>query len=153
MEDLKKAFEIINKNAEEGRFSGPKAEELILMAERVLSLKFPPTYKEFLRRFGAGSIFGVEIYGITRAEFINASIPNGIWLTLREREDIQLPNNLIIIYDYDDGVYFAIDTSIITAEQENPVVAWAQDLPDNQIKIIAPDFGKFLLKIILEANE
>src|SRR3972149_4520628 len=102
MEDLKKAFEIINKNAEEGRFSGPKAEELILMAERVLSLKFPPTYKEFLRGFGAGSIFGVEIYGITRAEFINTIILNGSWITFRELNDNHIPNNLIIIYDYDD---------------------------------------------------
>lgn len=151
MEDLKKAFEIINKNAEKGSFSGPKTEELILMAERVLGLKFPPTYKEFLKRYGAGSIFGVEIYGITRAEFTNASIPNGIWLTLREREDIQLPKKMIIIYEYGDGVYFAIDTSIVSAEQENPVVAWAQDIPENQIKILAPDFGRFLFNILLEA--
>jgi hypothetical protein len=44
-------------------FLGPKDESLVASAERALEFTFPPTYRLFLKRLGAGSIRGCEFYG------------------------------------------------------------------------------------------
>lgn len=47
--------------------SGPSDEREIVDAERVLDLKFPSEYREFLSRFGAVLGKGYEIAGLTHA--------------------------------------------------------------------------------------
>jgi len=86
MEKYLSAVRLIN-NSGEGDFAGPKPDALIEKAEGALNLKFPPTYRRFLKEFGCGDVGGEEFYGIISDEFENSTIPNGIWLTLTEREN------------------------------------------------------------------
>lgn len=63
----------------------------------MLNLPIVGGYLEFIKKFGTVSFNGEEIYGITNDNFINNAIPNGIWLTLNERINLNLPNDLLII--------------------------------------------------------
>jgi hypothetical protein len=44
--------------------TGPANEEAIEAAERELGLRFPLSYRAFLRRFGSGNFNGFEIFGL-----------------------------------------------------------------------------------------
>jgi hypothetical protein len=66
-------------------------------AESALGICFPPSYRAFLQAFGAGSIRGREIYGILDGDYQNSAIPDGIWLTLQERQSSGLPESLVIV--------------------------------------------------------
>ena len=76
--------------AAHGDFEEAKPETLIAAAERALEIKFPPSYRKFLLTFGCVDINGSEIYGVIDDNFENSAVPNGIWLTLNERQSIWL---------------------------------------------------------------
>jgi len=140
IQDLDKAIELIAKNGG-GDFEGEKDPSLVEKSEKMLGLKFPPTYKKFLHTLGCGDIEGLEFFGIINDDFENSSVPDAIWLTLDERKK-GLPNNFILVYAAGDGTYCAIDTSQVNSNNENPVIAYT---PDGSTKTIADDYGSFLL--------
>ena len=148
MQDLEKAFELIELNNDKADFEGPKPEELILKAEQALGFTFPPTYRRFLSHLGCGGFGGTEIYGAITDEFSDSGIPDAIWLTLRKRHDENNPSSLIIIAETGDGGDYAIDCSRFTDESENPIVEWWS--PDQIIVDSANDFGEFFLQRIQE---
>lgn len=154
MKDYLEAVKIIKEKPVRGTFFiGPRSEELVNEAEVALSLKFPPIYRRFLLEFGAGNFGSCEIYGITTNKFQNASVPNGIWYTLSERKESQLPNNYVVIYNTGDGELFCLD--IPGDEKEAHIVTFEPGLdPDEQAReVVAEDFGSFLLQMINEELE
>ncbi len=98
--ELNQAFELVESNAELAHFHGPKSEALICAAEKALKIEFPPTYREFLQRYGCGNFDGEEIYGLIDENFKHSSVPNGIWLTLKER-DASLPEYLAFLHSFE----------------------------------------------------
>lgn len=151
MRELEKAFSIIDENIEEGFFAGEKTGELIVKSERALGLKFPPTYRRFVKKKGAGGIAGQEFYGVTTDNFISATVPNGIWFTLSTREEYSLPDDLIVIGSNDDGTYVALNAHKDHAEREADVIEWNPETGEENI--VADDFGSFLLEKVTEALE
>ena len=145
MDDYLAALKLIEDSGE-GDFEGNKSDSLIDLAEKALGLKFPPTYKRFLKDLGCGDVGGEEFYGVINDEFNNSSVPNGIWLTLNERNNISLQKKLIVIYATGDGTYYAIDTSRIDNDGECPVVSLSVN--GEIIENIAPNFGKFFLDTV-----
>ena len=156
IENLTKAFKIID-CIEKGKkhFSGEKSENLILKAEEALGLIFPPTYRIFLKKYGCGNIRYTEIYGIVNEDFEQSCIPDGVWLTLTERAEFDIPHSIIIIADTGDGYYYVIDTSKKNADGDSPVFVWDVD-EDEPTEKINEDFGDFLLdraQFALQPNE
>ena len=147
MLDYEKARQLIG-DSEDADFDGGKPEQLVLDAEAVLGIKFPPTYRRFLLEFGCGDIGGEEIYGIIDGNFDSSSVPNGIWLTLEERKAGHLPSNYVVVYAGGDGTYCAIDTDQHNEDGENPVVRLAID--KTPVEEVAPSFGAFLNGIVSE---
>lgn len=145
MENYLSAVDLINDSGD-GDFEGEKTDVLIEKAETALKLKFPPTYKQFLKEFGCGDIGGEEFYGLISDEFIDSTVPNGIWLTLNERKNINLPEEHVIIYATGDGTYYALDTSQINESGECPVVALSSE--GQRVEIIAEDFGQFFYNTV-----
>lgn len=145
LQDFDDAVAIIESHNTKGFFVGPRPEDLIQAAEGALGLKFPAIYRKFLARYGAGNFGGVEFYGVTNANFQSASVPNGIWLTLRIRSKASLPLNLVIIGDTGDGDYYCLESK--GPEEEAPVIVYQPGYsPQEQRReVIAQDFGKFLL--------
>ncbi len=156
MKDLQEAFDLFEKNKQIGCFSGPKQDQSILLAEEVLGILFPKTYKNFLKLFGSGGLGPVEIYGLTRdyqKDFQSGCVPNAIWLTLDERKDDYLPKHFIIISDTGDGYWYCLDASQKNADGEYPVVIWGLHMPEKDKEKVAEDFGEFLLEQTKNALE
>ena len=145
MESYEKARELI-KNAGGGDFEGAKPESLVFKAEAALGVKFPPSYRQFLLEMGCGDFNGVEVFGLINDNFERSTVPNGIWLTLNERESIHLDPSYVIIGDGGDGTYYALDTKKTSATGENPVVRLS--INGEQSKQIFESFGSYLLHTI-----
>lgn len=154
MADLEEAFRLIDAN-EDADFVGERSDHLIVQAEAALKHSFPPTYKTFLTRYGCGAIAGCEIYGVIKDDFVNSSIPDAIWLTLRERMSHAECEELILIAATGYGSYFAIDCEQSGEAGEHPIVEWWPGFPqsrDNPRKT-ANDFGEFLLQELRDSLE
>ncbi|MBM7706500.1 hypothetical protein JOD03_001403 [Chryseomicrobium aureum] len=145
-----KAKELIFENEDLADFSGERPINFIEKAERVIGLKFPSLYSGFLKEFGYLGFGAQEVYGIINDDFVNSSIPDGIWYTLQLREDVNLPSNfLAICYDGMEEVY-CLDFNNVDKNGEPKVVAidMGYDLEHQKIQIVAEDFGDFLLELV-----
>jgi antitoxin YobK len=134
-------------------FSHGAEDGVISKAETVLGLKFPPLYRQFLRDFGALVFAGIVIEGITGDDFVSSSVPNGVWLTLQERQKVHLAHHLILISFLDDGEYGALDTRFSYNPDQCPVIVCGPgiyELPDEPEKL-GDDFGEFFLDQIKSA--
>ena len=66
---------------------GKQSEEIIVSAEKKIGYHFPPTYRNFLIKYGAGNIGSSEIYGVISRDFENSSIPDAVWYALKMRKE------------------------------------------------------------------
>jgi antitoxin YobK len=137
----------------EADFSGPKSDELVASAEAAIGFKFPPTYRDFLLRYGCGDIHGHEFYGITHGDFQNSGIPNAIWLALADRKEWQFPHHLLAVYEPGDGSKSCLDFTQRREDGECPVVIWHPlSEAGDRLEVEAEDFGQLLLTKIKEAS-
>ncbi len=115
---------LLSKYAAEVNTAGPKDEALIGRAEAFLGVAFPPSYREFLRRWGTLGFGPEEIYGVTGENFETGRVPNGIWFTAQERGKFGLPPGFVVVVNADGDQYYCIDTTQKSADGESPVVIW-----------------------------
>lgn len=153
LHDLQAGLRLVEEHGEEADFAGARPEELIERAEAALGLRLPPSYRAFVGELGAGDIAGEEFFGVTSADFEISSVPNGIWLTLSEREDSGLPEALVVVYSVGDGTLYALDTAQAGDDGEAPVVAWVPGMSASgeELETIAADFGTFFRKTVESA--
>lgn len=154
LKDLDKCFDLIEKNfsSSETGFLKHKKEVLIKQAEKILDLKFPLSYKTFIRKVGhggPGAAFMPGIYTDSLDELKSGGIVYGV---LNDRKTLNYPDYLIGIYDVGEGTTYCLDTSQIGQDGECPVVAWPiggyEETPI--LKIVSKDFGEFFLKKVEE---
>jgi len=152
VETYQKAKQIIQTNEDLADFIGGRKNELIKLAEEKLGVKFTGFYLDFLQTFGAGNFGAQEIYGIINDNFENSSVPDAIWYTLTERKEINLPNNLLVIYHTGSDELFCLDFNQLDEKGEPKVVSFVPgiELERQRYKIIANDFGDFLLDLVLK---
>lgn len=105
--------------------AGGQSEEMVAAAEEKLGVEFPPTFREYLMRWGNLSFGAYEYYGLTRnADFENASVPNCVWFTLRKRIQVGLPQSLIVFRNNNDEEYICIDTNRALDGGERGIAIW-----------------------------
>jgi antitoxin YobK len=123
----------------------PARPELIRKAEQALGVIFPPSYRQFLTDFGSGGFGSLEVYGILGADFKNSGIPDGIWYTLKKRQDhnVELARKYVIIEHGGDGTCVAIDTSRRDIDGECPLVRIGLD--GEPVEPVSDSFGSWLL--------
>lgn len=148
MADYQRARAIIRQNRSKGRFAGERPEQLVQKAELTLGVRFPPTYRQFLLDYGAGNFGPVEFYGVIDEDFENSSTPDGVWYTLTERTQADLPRDLIVVGDTGTGELYCLDLS--TGDGPVVVVDPASDMAYREQ--VAPDFGAFLLQRIQQVE-
>lgn len=150
VENYQKAKEIILNKKEIADFVGGRTDELINMAEKKIGLKFTGLYVDYLKTFGAGNFGAQEIYGIINNDFENSSVPDAIWYTLTERKEINLPDNLLVIYDTGSDEIFCLDFNQLDDNGEPKVVSFVPgvDLKNQTYEKVANDFGDFLLELV-----
>jgi hypothetical protein len=143
--NLTEAFNLIERNKDKSDFEALDDDVLIIQFEKKLGVTFPPSYRSFLLNYGCGGVGSSEIYGIIKNNPDGFGVPNGIWLTLDEREKWNLPHHFIIIGDTGDGDWYALDSSQPNSEGEYPVVICCYDGDTYHTEKIHEDFGEFLL--------
>lgn len=132
--------------------------ELIEKAEKYLDIKFPNTFKQYLKDFGALTFGATEIYGVIDEDFINSSVPDAIWYTMKERKDFNLPKQFIGIYSLGEGTVFFLDTSKMK-NNECPVVSMhtpnflEDEFTEDVLTMEYDNFGDFLLEAIEDELE
>jgi len=125
-------------------FSGEKSELLVLKAESYLGVAFSRSYREFLKSFGCGDINGLEIYGIVDDDFVNSGVPDAIWCTQNERNTNGLPQHYVVIGSTGDGGLYCLDTSVLSGQDECPVVLIEHN-DFNQVMAIAHSFNDYIV--------
>lgn len=152
VDDYRAALAQVEQEGDAADFVGERAEELVARAEETLDLRFPPSYRAFVRDLGAGDIGGHEFFGVIDDQFESSAVPNGIWLTLQERKDSDLPRSLVLVSATGDGSYYALDVNSerASAQEESPVVAWTPGLstPDQEPEVVASSFGEFFRRAV-----
>lgn len=114
-------IDLIN-NAPKKFFVGALEDSRISDIEKRLNVKLPESYKWFLREYGTGGVFGIEIFGGGLRE---------VSTCVRETEEWRkygLPMEFVVIQNYGSGVY-CLDTSRL-ANNECPIIDWEQDDED-----------------------
>jgi hypothetical protein len=144
MHQFRQALRMIERSGE-GDFTGPIPQQIVVEAEELLGVRFPPSYRQFLLKLGCGDVAGAEFYGIVDDKLREGPIPNGIWLTLDERETAGLPPKMVLVGFTGMGGYYALDLSRVAENREAPVVMWQAGAPASACPVIANDFGTFFL--------
>jgi hypothetical protein len=136
-----------NDNSGKSFFSGEKSDVLLIKAEKVLALKFSLMYKRFLSEFGAGNFGPIEFLGVIDETFEESCVPDCIWYTLIERQNSNLPNNLIVIYETGDGDLYCQDYCNVD-DSEPKIVLYSPGLSNKEqtYEIVANNFGDFLIE-------
>src|SRR5579883_2187962 len=150
MQDFNEAVALMESARDLMEFVGPRDPALIEAAERAIGSRFPPTYREFVTRYGAGNFGAFEIDGVINADFYKSSVPNGIWLTLDERRSGYLPNDLLAIGDDGMGGLYCIE--LRDGEEGRVILCELGSAPPDQLarELIANDFGEFFLAGVRE---
>lgn len=145
--EYSEAVELMNQRREVGPdFVGPRTEALVAAAERALGLRLCTTYRRFVLEFGAGNFGAFEVYGVTTENFDVASVPNGIWLTLRKRETIGLPHNFVVVGSDGMGGYYCLNNE--ENDEDGEVIVYYPGVIHQEK--IANSFGEFFLNGIQE---
>lgn len=124
MNDMK--LEDINerlKRFEEVHFYGPVQPEMIEEAERILALRFPPEYRQFLEKFGCGRIESEEIIGLGGPHHLDVVKLRSILSNRRN----SLPANLLPLRADGGGNYDCLDARSRASNGEFRIVEWRHD--------------------------
>jgi hypothetical protein len=141
--DYEIAAALIRSHPDLADFAGPRDEELVRAAEEALGVRFPPSYRRFLREYGAGSFGGQEIYGVIDADFESSGVPDAVWNTLGLRHDGDIPPDLVVVYATGDGERLCVQSSA----SDTPMLAiWPGS--DEEPEVAASDFGTWFKEIV-----
>lgn len=150
MSDFDAALAITQANASNADSFGPASEENIDAAERMLNLRFPPSYRKFLQTLGVGAFYDAEFYGIIAGKVPGTSAPSMVWRTLEDRKLAGYPKTHVTIMSSGYGPIYCLDGPIVTPEGEYPVVEWTPATSAvNPGERLAESFGAFFLNELI----
>jgi hypothetical protein len=146
MTELSTALRLIADHPALVHLVGPRPEELVAWAEQALNVRFPPTYRTFLRQLGADAFGSVKVYGVCDDDWEDSGIPDMVWLTLTNRRAGWLPERFIHIADDGMGGMIVLDLGDPGPEGEPRVKVWETRFdPGDDLEVLASDFGTYLL--------
>ncbi|WP_404978179.1 SMI1/KNR4 family protein [Bacillus paralicheniformis] len=133
----------MNKYATSNDFSGGISIEKINEIQKSLNVKLPESYKWFLKNFGSGGIFGVEILGY---DLEGAYV---VEQTEDYRKCYNLPGGIVVI-EYVDEFSYCLDTNKME-DGECPVIVWANNAGYGDV--VANNFLEFFMEDLKESKE
>ena len=146
--DYIKAIEIIEQNKSKvKKFAEEKIylqkNEAIDKIESVLGIKFPRSYRDFLKRFGVLEISNEGAYSLDFSGDYN----NIVCVNIDDHKTnhkLNFPETFVPIYDLGNGEKYCLDTAQMNEEGECPVVGWYY----GRMEILYEDFGEFFLDVV-----
>jgi cell wall assembly regulator SMI1 len=140
-------FEDITKIMKKANIAGPASEEMIKAAEDELGVRFPPSYRYFLKSYGAALCTGFEIGGLFTS---SGDDEPPLWTdvvtaALRKRRISRgsIPNEYIPISDEGGDYTFYLDTTQRRSDGECPVVVLGPGADD---VVVAESFFDFVTR-------
>jgi hypothetical protein len=137
------------------RFGQGVSEDVMLDAERFLGMRFPPSYRWWLRRYGAGYLGGHELQGLAPVKPSERD-PSELFVgdvvgTARLNCARGHPKHLIELLNRDGDEIYYLDMSRVAEDGEAPVVCWSID--GHSYRDIAVSFAAFLEHELGSAQE
>jgi cell wall assembly regulator SMI1 len=120
-------------------------------AESLLGVRFPESYRSFLRRIGWGRFSHQELYGL------GSDTPAYLELiknTLVERDTMgpPMPSQLVPVMNDGAGNHFCLDSTTVV-DGECPVVFWDHEQGFNQTpQTVAQSFDKWMVDLLMELS-
>lgn len=130
------------------------AEAEVADAERSLGVRFPESYRVFLKSFGWGRFGHEEFYGLGSDLPKDLNHLDLVKVTLSERLEFEphMPPHLIPVMADGAGNHFCLDTSNLLGN-ESPIVFWDHDEGENQDpEVVASSFDRWLVDILDELS-
>lgn len=133
--------------------AGGQPEAMVGAAESKLGVSFPPSFREYLVRWGNISCDDLEYYGLTRnGDFDKGGVPNCVWFTMSKRTTVGLPHSLIVFRNINDEEYLCIDIDQALDNDERKIAIW--DNIEREIsQTLDVNFADFLLEELTEISD
>jgi len=122
-----------NDSKDHATITGGVSEEKVEFIEDELNVNLPESYKWFLKNFGSGGVYGVDILGY---DFCGASV---VEFTNEYRKHYNLTDGLVVIEDIDFFAY-CLDTNKMK-NGECPVFIW--DRENGYENVVASSFIEY----------
>ena len=130
---------------------GGKTKEEIKKSEELLKVKFSKQCNEFYEKYGYLSFGGNEIFGIDPDDDSGILEGNSVTYAINDREEFNLPNKWIPIYNFEDGNMAYLDYSSMNSDNEPKVImAFYNGNEFEIVEDLAEDFGAFLMELVQE---
>lgn len=120
--------------------SAPVHESVIAEAEAKLGVRFPKSYRSFLKELGALAIGDITISGILDGALSDLGGGSVVGDTLRFRSERRIPPHYIVIQPDEDAPH-CIDSGQTNSQDEAPVVCY--ELHSHHSQVIAPSFAEW----------
>lgn len=128
-----------------------KTNEEISESEKLLNIKFSRQCRKFYEEYGYLSFSGNEIFGIDPNDDSGILEGNSVTYAINDRDEYNLPNEWIPIYNFEDGNMAYLDYSSLNLEKEPRVIMAFYNGKEYQIsEVLANDFGEFLFCLVQE---
>ncbi|CAH0295497.1 Antitoxin YobK [Peribacillus simplex] len=114
-----KLQEVIKEYGQGDDFTGGVSEDKVKETEKKLQVPLPESYKWFLKNYGSGGSFGIDIIGY---DCVGASV---VTATKDHQKNYGLIDGIVVIEDIDEFAYCLDTNKMINGEC--PVIMW-----DNQ---------------------
>ena len=130
---------------------GGASNDQLSALERALGVPMPPSYAEFLRRFGAIGIGDSSVSGIVDGNALAEEGSSVYGDTLQFRAYQEFPHGFLVIRKHEDGA-FCLDSTRPTAEGEYPVVNFEFGSSQHE-KPVASSFEDWLIRFQLNGPD
>ncbi|WJE46685.1 SMI1/KNR4 family protein [Peribacillus frigoritolerans] len=135
--------EFIKKYDKDDDFTGGVSEDKVKETELKLQVSLPESYKWFLKNYGSGGSFGIDIIGY---DLVGASV---VTASKGHQKYYGLIDGLVVIEDIDEFAY-CLDTNKMQ-KGECPVILW--DNQEGYGFTAADNFLDYLIESLEEAKE
>jgi hypothetical protein len=121
-------------------------EAVVADAERVMALRFPPSYRWWLLSYGAGYLGGYELQGLApilpSERDPSEDLVGDVVQTARTNRAAGQPAHLLELLNYEGDEVYYLDLASIAADGEAPVVCRRSGVAD--LDRVAESFAAFL---------
>ncbi|MEY8755745.1 SMI1/KNR4 family protein [Peribacillus frigoritolerans] len=135
--------EFIKQFGENDDFTGGVSDEKVRETEQKLQVPLPESYKWFLKNYGSGGSFGIDIIGY---DFVGPSV---VTATKDHQKYYGLIDGIVVIEDIDEFAYCLDTNKMINGEC--PVIMW--DNQEGYGRKLADNFVDYFIDRIELAKE
>ena len=146
--DIEVLLNRVKQNGHEVWTAGPQTETDIDALEAALQTRLPPSYRQFILRYGGMQISNSYIAGIIENDPLNMNGGSIYGETVRLRQEQGLPDYLIVV-EPDDEAPYCFDTRYPGADGELPLNCY--ELYSGADDKIADNFPQFVVDWFLKA--